>query len=82
MGSSNHLEEITITPESLNQETLTLKKPSDVYYEIYKEARTKAKEAKRQAIDAYLELKNIRTTYTLHDIDSSDDEFEEMFNSE
>ncbi len=82
MGSSNHLEEITITPESLNQETLTLKKPSDVYYEIYKEARTKAKEAKRQAIDAYLELKNIRTTYALHDIDSSDDEFEEMFNSE
>ena len=59
-------------------ETIQLKKPNQVYYEIYKKAREKAKNAKKDAILAYLEMKNIKKTYMLDDIDESDSEFEEF----
>lgn len=65
-----------------NLETMTLKKPNQVYYEIYKKAREKAKEAKKSAIVAYLEMKNIKKTYMLDDIDDSDSEFEDFENSD
>ena len=61
-----------------NLETITLKKPNQVYYEIYKKAREKAKEAKKSALIAYLEMKNIKKTYMLNDIDESDSEFEDF----
>ena len=64
-----------------NLESITLKKPNQVYYEIYQKARDKAKEAKKNAIVAYLEMKNIKKTYMLDDIDDSDSEFEDL-NSE
>ena len=63
--------ELSFNDESL--ETITLKKPNQVYYELYKEAREKAKQAKKEAVLAYLEAKNIKKTYMLEDIDSSDD---------
>jgi hypothetical protein len=56
-----------------NLESITLKKPNQVYYEIYQKAREKAKEAKKIAVAAYLELKQIKKTYMLDDIDESDD---------
>jgi hypothetical protein len=59
-------------------ETLQLKKPNQVFYEIYQKAREKAKEAKKNAILAYLEMKNIKKTYMLDDIDESDNEFDEF----
>ena len=59
-------------------ETIQLKKPNQVYYEIYQKAREKAKEAKKNAIVAYLEMKNIKKTYMLDDIDESDSEFDEF----
>jgi rRNA-processing protein FCF1 len=62
-------------------ETLQLKKPNQVYYEIYQKAREKAKNAKKNAILAYLEMKNIKKTYMLDDIDESDSEFEEFASS-
>ena len=52
---------------------LSLKKPNDVYYEIYKVAREKAKHMKKVAVEAYLEAKEIKTKYMLSDIDDSDD---------
>ena len=61
-----------------NLETITLKKPNQVYYEIYQKAREKAKDAKKSAIVAYLEMKNIKKTYMLDDIDESDSEFDEF----
>jgi len=64
-----------------NLESITLKKPNQVYYEIYKKARDKAKEAKKNALVAYLEMKNIKKTYMLDDIDDSDSDFDD-FNSE
>jgi hypothetical protein len=63
-----------------NLESFTLKKPNQVYYEIYKKAREKAKEAKKEAILAFLEAKNIKKTYMLDDIDESDDDEDEDLN--
>ena len=54
---------------------LLSKKPQEVYIAIYKVARRKAKEAKRAAISAYLEMKRIKNKYLLEEMDSSDDEF-------
>jgi hypothetical protein len=53
-------------------EAIHLKKPNQVYYEMYKVARQKAKEAKKSAIIAFLEAKNIKKTYMLDDLDDSD----------
>lgn len=63
-------------------ETMTLKKPNEVYYEIYKEARKKAKDAKKAAILAFLEAKNIKKTYILEDLDESDDEVDDYSDSD
>jgi len=73
----NILKEVDFTLEN-NLESITLKKPNQVYYEIYQKARDKAKEAKKSAIVAYLEMKNIKKTYMLDDIDESDSEFEDF----
>jgi hypothetical protein len=60
------------------KESITLKKPNDVYYEIYKAAREKAKQMRKVAMEAYLEAKEIKTKYMLSDIDDSDEsEYEE-----
>jgi len=55
-----------------SSEPIKLKKPNQVYYEIYKQARKKAKDAKKEAIMAFLEAKNIKKTYMLNDLDESD----------
>jgi len=71
------LKEIELTiPLDNNLETITLKKPNEVYYKIYQEARNKAKEAKKLAIIAYLEAKNIKKTYMLDEIDYSDNDID------
>jgi hypothetical protein len=63
-------------PLDKKQETITLKKPNQVYFELYKEARTKAKQAKKNAILAYLEAKNIKKTYMIENIHDSDSDFD------
>ena len=52
---------------------MKLKKPTEVYYEIYKKAREKAKQAKKNAIKAYLEAKRIKNTFLLDEVVSSDE---------
>ena len=71
-------------PISLNNnlETITLKKPNQVYFEMYKEARKKAKEAKQKAVLAYLEAKNIKKTYMLDENSSSDESSIENYSDE
>lgn len=59
-----------------NDLSITLKKPNQVYFELYKEARNKAKQAKRNAILAYLEAKNIKKTYMIENINDSDSDFD------
>ena len=51
---------------------IKLKKHKDVLYEMYKVAKHKAQEAKKAAIRAYLEAKEIKAAYLLDDSDSSD----------
>jgi hypothetical protein len=53
---------------------IQLKKRNDVYYKLYKEARTKAREAKQIALANYLEAKRIKNTYLLEDMSESDEE--------
>jgi hypothetical protein len=57
-------------------ETISLKPPNQVYFELYKAARAKAKVAKRNVIVAYLEAKNIKKTYMLDNFDDSDSDFD------
>ena len=64
------LEEVNLEP--IDSEIITLKKPNEVYYEIYKAARKKAKNMKKMAVAAYLEAKDIKTKYMLNDISDSD----------
>ena len=81
------IQEITIVPSALtgneDDDPISLKQPNEVYYEIYREARKKAKFAKNLAIKAYLEAKRIKNTYFLEDFDSdisSSSEFEDEDN--
>ena len=59
-----------------NLETIQLKKPNQVYFELYKEARIKAKMAKKSALLAYLEAKNIKKTYMLDNLNDSDSDLD------
>ena len=75
----NILKEVDLSSSLENSlESITLKKPNQVYYEIYKKAREKAKECKKVAIAAYLEAKNIKNTYMLEDNDESDSDESEL----
>lgn len=76
--NNNEIEEILedIKFDDINKENeFTLKKPNEIYLEIYKEARQKAKQMKEAAISAYLEAKHIKDKYMINEMDeSSDDE--------
>lgn len=76
-------EEVKFDLEELPQEeNLVLKNRKDVYYEMYHDARRKAKIAKEMAMASYLEAKNIKNTYMLDDIEDSDDSDIEMSDME
>jgi hypothetical protein len=57
--------------KSNNGGSITLKKHKEVIYEMYKVAKRKAQEAKKVAIRAYLEAKEIKASYLLDDLDES-----------
>lgn len=65
--------EIEFNVNDSQLETIKLKNPTEVYLQIYKAAKQKAKEAKKTAILAYLEAKNIKRSYMLEDTNDSDD---------
>ena len=73
LEKNSELNEINLVmPE--DKDTVQLKKPNEVYMEIYKEVKRRAQEAKKKAIAAYLEAKRIKSLYLLDEIESSDDE--------
>ena len=72
----NELSEFDINIDLENVESIQLKKPNQVYFELYKEARNKAKLAKKNAILAYLEAKNIKKTYMIENMNDSDSDFD------
>ena len=68
------MQEVVFNLEELPEnDQITLKRRNDVYYEMYREARQKAKDARNLALSSYLEAKNIKNKYMLDDIDDSDD---------
>lgn len=67
--------ELDNVPET---ETVQLKPRNDVYYELYRAAKRKAKMAKNLALKTYLEAKNIKSTYMLDDVSDTDsDEYDD-----
>ena len=54
-------------------ETIQIKKRNDVYYQMYREAKKKAKLARDLALSTYLDAKRIKNTYMLDEIDDDSD---------
>ena len=80
------LEEFEVSLETLDvkeNDVVKLRQPNEVYMEIWREARKRAKQARKTAIEAYLEAKNIKSTYMINEIDDSDseDEIDNIVNS-
>ena len=74
IGSSDEMQEVVFHLDELPEnDQITLKNRNDVYYEMYREARRKAKYARDMALSSYLEAKNIKNKYMLDDIDDSDE---------
>jgi len=76
----NKLEEVTLSIPTMGSdmsEPMVLKDPNEVYYEMWKTARQKARLAKKEALAAYLEAKQIKENYMLDGIDTDSDEEEE-----
>ena len=72
------LQELVIDNANLDEmDNITLKKPNQIYFDLYKEARAKAKTAKKNAILAFLEAKNIKKTYMLDNLNEMDSDFDE-----
>jgi hypothetical protein len=55
-------------------EAVEIKPRNEVFYEIYRAARQKAKEARAVALAAYLEAKHIKNTYNIQDDDDDEDD--------
>ena len=77
--SLKDLEEVDLSIDN-SLDTIELKKPKDVYIDIYNKALAKAREAKEMAIKQYLNVKSIKKQYLLDDVESSDGEDLETFN--
>lgn len=77
--NTNEICEFEFDLEKIPQsESVQIKRRNEIYYEIYKEAKRKAKIARDLALSSYLEAKHIKNTYLLEDTDDSDFE-EESF---
>ena len=75
-SDKNDLCEVDFDIDEMDEnDTIVIKKRNEMYYEMYMEARRKAKIARDLALSAYLEARRIKNTYMLEDIlDNSDDE--------
>jgi hypothetical protein len=71
-GSLEELMDLNLEDMDLDNDTMILKKPQEVYYDIYRQARKKARLLKHQALLAFLEAKNIKKTYKLEDLEDDD----------
>jgi hypothetical protein len=72
----NELVEVNLdTPQELDPgfEKIKLQNANEVYYKMYKEAKQKAKSAKKIAVEAYLAAEEIKFTYNLVDNESDSD---------
>ena len=56
------------------EDTIVLKDKTEVYYEMYRNARKKAKLAKSLALSSFMEARRIKNMYMLDDLEDSDDD--------
>ena len=73
-----NVEEIDLNKMNIADESIKIKERKEVYYELYKQAKKKAIEAKQNALQSFLELKRIKNTYLITEIDESEDIFEDI----
>ena len=66
--------EIDLEITDNNEDILQLKNRNAVYFEMYREAKKKARMARDFALSAYLEAKRIKNTYLFDEAFDSDDE--------
>ena len=66
------------TDEFTDNDTFHLKEKTEVYYEMYREARRKAKLAKSLALSSFMEARRIKNLYMLDDIDDSDSDLDDL----
>ena len=71
--NKDNIEEININYDTIENETISLKNPNDVYYDLYNKAKEKAKKFRKAALNAYYEAKQIKTKYMLYSDDEEDD---------
>lgn len=79
--NSNYLEEINIDIDNIsetNKDEFKLKKPNEIYKDIYNEIKKRAYEYRKKSLQSYLEAKHIKNTYLLDEIDTSDSENSEI----
>jgi hypothetical protein len=73
-SGTRDLEEVELhLDEIAPNNTIVLKKRTDVYYNMYREALRKAKVAKNIALASYLDARNIKNTYMLTDLSDESD---------
>jgi len=78
--NADGIEEVTFDLDTLPEsDSIQIKKRNDIYYEIYREAKRKAKIARDLALSSYLEAKRIKNTYLLEDEDSESELEEDTF---
>jgi len=58
-------------------DTIKIKKRNDIYYEMYKEAKRKAKLARDLALSSYLEAKHIKNTFLINDVDNDESDLDD-----
>lgn len=81
--NEDELQEINLTLDKITDENpVSIKNKNNVYYEMYKEAKRKAKMARNLALSSYLEAKRIKNVYMLDETTDSDDSDFENINEE
>lgn len=76
---SDDVLEVNLDTEELNEnDTFHLKEKTEVYYEMYREARRKAKLAKSLALSSFMEARRIKNLYMLDDVDDSDSDIDDL----
>tara|TARA_B110000444_G_scaffold252701_1_gene282396 strand:+ start:399 stop:1703 length:1305 start_codon:yes stop_codon:yes gene_type:complete len=73
-------DDMMLAPDNNDKNVISIKRPNQVYHEIYKKAKERARELKKQALAAILEANSLKSTYMLDDMDddtSSVSEFDD-----
>ena len=67
---------LDVIPET---EVMVIKSKKDIYYQMYRDAKKKAKLARDLALSSYLEAKKIKNVYMLEDMEDSDSDLDDSF---